>query len=103
MPTPMVCVPRASMHARAIQGLTSLSPMPLTPSSVWISTTMSSCADDVAPTSTSGCSRTWQSIPVIRIRSPRVSGCLDDSSQPRRAATTWSYSCVKRPARPFHE
>ena len=74
MPTPIVCVPRASMQARAIHGLTSLSPMPLTPSSVWISTTMSSCAEDVAPTSTSGCNRTWQSIPVIRTRALPLAG-----------------------------
>ena len=32
----------ASMQARAIQGLTSLSPMPVMPSSVWTNMTMSS-------------------------------------------------------------
>ena len=35
----------ASMQARAIHGLTSLSPMPVMPSSVWTNTTMSSCAE----------------------------------------------------------
>ena len=38
----MVCVPGASMQARATQALRSVSPMPLMPSSVCTSTTMSS-------------------------------------------------------------
>jgi hypothetical protein len=62
----MLCVPGASMQARAIHGLTSLSPIPVTPSSVWISTTMSSWAELAAVVSYSGCTRTWQSTLVIR-------------------------------------
>ena len=44
-PMPMLWLPGASMHALAIHGLTSVSPMPVTPSSVWISTMMSSWAE----------------------------------------------------------
>ncbi len=54
----MLCVPGASMQARAIQGLTSVSPIPVTPSSVWISTTMSSCAELAAVVSNAGCTST---------------------------------------------
>ena len=44
----MECVLGASMQARAIHGLTSLSPTPVIPSSVCTNTTMSSCAEEVA-------------------------------------------------------
>ena len=47
----MLWVPGASMQARAIHGLTSVSPMPTRPSSVWTSTTMSSCAELAAAVS----------------------------------------------------
>ena len=50
-PWPMVWVPGAWMAARAIHGFTSVSPTPEIPSSVWISTTMSSWAELVAPMS----------------------------------------------------
>src|SRR5437588_2737498 len=62
---PIVCVLGASMQALAIQGFTSVSPMPVIPSSVWTKTTMSSWADEVAPVSRSGTRSTWQSMPVI--------------------------------------
>ncbi len=62
----MLCVPGASMQARAIHGLTSVSPRPLIPSSVWISTTTSSWAELAAVVSNAGCTRTWQSMPVMR-------------------------------------
>ena len=41
-------VPGASIMARATQGLVSVSPMPTCPSSVWIFTTRSSCAEEQA-------------------------------------------------------
>ena len=47
----LVWVPGASMQARAIHAFRSVSPTPVTPSSVSISTTMVSCAELVAPTS----------------------------------------------------
>ena len=50
-PWSMVWVPGASMQARATHALTSLSPTPTKPSSVSISTTMSSCAELVASAS----------------------------------------------------
>ena len=43
----MVCVPGASTQAFATHGLTSDSPMPVTPSSVRMTTMKLSCADDV--------------------------------------------------------
>ena len=54
----IVCVPSASMQALAIQAFTSDSPMPDNPSSVMISTTMSSWAELVAPASKPGSSKT---------------------------------------------
>ena len=50
-PRSIVWVPGASMQARAIHALRSVSPMPTRPSSVSISTTTVSCAELVAPTS----------------------------------------------------
>ncbi len=50
-PRPIVWVPGASMHARAIHGFTSVSPTPVMPSSVWTSTMKLSCAELVASTS----------------------------------------------------
>ena len=50
-PRSIVCVPGASMQARAIHALRSVSPIPVRPSSVSISTTIVSWAELVAPTS----------------------------------------------------
>ena len=50
-PRPMMCVPPPSMQARATHGLVSVSPMPVMPSSVCISTTRLSCADEQASVS----------------------------------------------------
>jgi hypothetical protein len=47
----MVCVPGASMQARATQAFRSVSPIPTTPSSVSISTTIVSWLELVASTS----------------------------------------------------
>ena len=44
----MMWVPGASIMALATQGLVSVSPMPTWPESVWILTTMLSCADEQA-------------------------------------------------------
>ncbi len=44
-PRPIQWVPGASIMARATQGLVSVSPTPNSPSSVWIFTTRSSCAE----------------------------------------------------------
>ena len=60
-------VPGASMQARAIQAFRSVSPIPVRPSSVSISTTIVSCAELVAPTSKPGSSSTCVRMPVIRI------------------------------------
>ena len=48
-PRSIVCVAGASMQARAIQALRSVSPIPTRPSSVTTSTTIVSCAELVAP------------------------------------------------------
>jgi hypothetical protein len=53
------------MHARATQALRSVSPIPVIPTSVWTSTTMSSWFELVAALSYAGSSRTWQVISVI--------------------------------------
>jgi hypothetical protein len=50
-PRSIVCMPGASMHARAIQALRSVSPTPTRPSSVSIWTTMVSWFELVASTS----------------------------------------------------
>ena len=50
-PRSIVWVPGASMQARAIHALRSVSPIPVRPSSVSISTTIVSWAELVAPTS----------------------------------------------------
>src|SRR2546430_12943150 len=55
----IVCVPGASMQARAIQALRSVSPTPTMSSSVTTSTTIVSCAELVASTSKPGSSSTW--------------------------------------------
>jgi hypothetical protein len=54
----IVCVPGASMQVLAIHGLTSLSPKPLIPASVWIATMKLSCAEEVSVLSKLGASRT---------------------------------------------
>ena len=47
-PRSIVCVPGASMHSRATQAFRSVSPIPVMPSSVCTSTTMSSWFELVA-------------------------------------------------------
>src|SRR5690348_13119132 len=54
----MVWVPGASMQARAIQALRSVSPIPTRPSSETTSTTIVSCAELVASRSNPGSSST---------------------------------------------
>src|SRR5438128_1982696 len=58
-PRSIVCVPGASMQARAIHAFRSVSPIPTMPSSVTTSTTIVSWAELVALRSNPGSSRTW--------------------------------------------
>ena len=67
-PRSMVCMPGASMHSRATQAFRSVSPIPVMPSSVCTSTTMSSWLELVASRSYPGSSRMWQSMAVIFMR-----------------------------------
>src|SRR5690606_25772209 len=62
---PIVCVPGAITQAWAIHGLTSVSPIPVTPSSVSMTTRNPSWADEVRLSSRLGASSTWQRTSVI--------------------------------------
>ena len=67
MPRAIVWLPGDSTAALASQGPVSVSPMPVMPSSVWTSTTTSSCDEDVASSRKSGATSTIHSTSVIFI------------------------------------
>jgi hypothetical protein len=87
----MLWVLGASMQARAIQGLTSVSPIPVIPSSVWTKTTMSSCAEEVAEVSRSGTKRTWQSMAVIFMADPPRTGAAGSAASRMRGERAQSF------------
>ena len=98
---PSCACPGASMHSRATQAFRSVSPIPVMPSSVCTSTTMSSWFELVASRSYPGSSRMWQSTPVIFMRcascEARGAGRSATAASPasrfsvsRRPASSWN-------------